>query len=146
MAEPEKSAARKIADAGLRPTAARVAILESLEATRDHPSADELAARLGKGGRRIGRATVYQNLEKLAAAGVITSLTSSDGLRRFDATLEPHQHFVCTESGRIYDVQVDPELLRQLKPIDPATGKPMRGAKVGEVRIQFVGAKQEPRA
>lgn len=138
----DNSAARKIVDAGLRPTAARVAILESLEATRDHPSADELAARLGRGGRRIGRATVYQNLEKLVAAGVITSLTSSDGLRRFDATLEPHQHFVCTESGRIYDVQVDPELLKKLKPIDPATGKPMKGAMVGEVRIQFVGAKR----
>lgn len=138
----DKSAVHRIARAGLRPTAARVAILESLDATCDHPTADELAARLGAQGRRIGRATVYQNLDKLAEAGVITSLTSSDGLRRFDATLEPHQHFVCTESGRIYDVQVDPELLKKLKPIDPATGKPMKGAMVGEVRIQFVGAKR----
>lgn len=126
----------------MRPTTARVAILASLEEVRDHPSADELAVRLEAAGHHIGRATVYQNLDKLAEAGVITSLTSSDGLRRFDATLEPHQHFVCTESGRIYDVQVDPELLKQLKPIDPATGKPMKGAKVGEVRIQFVGAKR----
>lgn len=142
----EDPAARKIADAGLRPTAARVAIVHALEATRDHPSADVLAARLGMRGKRIGRATVYQNLEKLVEAGVITSLTSSDGLRRFDATLEAHQHFVCTESGHIYDVHVDPQLLRLLKPIDPATGKPVKGAKVGQVRIQFVGAWQEPQA
>ncbi len=136
------SAVEKIAQAGLRPTTARVAILESLEEVRDHPTADELALRLGRTGHRIGRATVYQNLDKLVEARVIASLTAGDGLRRYDATLEPHQHFIDANSGRIYDVHVDEALLKKLKPIDPATGKALKNAKVGEVRIQFHGSRK----
>jgi Fe2+ or Zn2+ uptake regulation protein len=136
------SAVEKIAEAGLRPTTARVAILESLEDVRDHPTADELAVRLGRSGHRIGRATVYQNLDKLVEAGVIASLTAGDGLRRYDATLDPHQHFIDSESGRIYDVHVDEALLKKLKPIDPATGKALKNARVGEVRIQFHGSRK----
>jgi Fe2+ or Zn2+ uptake regulation protein len=138
---PELSPATKLANAGVRPTTARVAILESLEEVRDHPTADELTVRLGRSGHRIGRATVYQNLDKLLEAGVIASLTAGDGLRRYDATLEPHQHFIDSESGRIYDVHVDEALLKKLKPIDPTTGKALKNAKVGEVRIQFHGSR-----
>ncbi len=134
------TAVEKIAEAGLRPTTARVAILESLEHTRDHPTADELTLRLARGGHRIGRATVYQNLDKLVEAGVIASLSAGDGLRRYDATLEPHQHFICSDTGRIYDVHVDEAMLKRLKPIDPRTGKVLKNARVGQVRIQFLGS------
>lgn len=133
-----KLALSRISDAGLRPTTARVAIVESLLKTRDHPSADELTTRLGKDGHRIGRATVYQNLERLLEAGAILCLTTEDGLRRFDATLEPHQHMVCAKTGRIFDVFVDEKLLRKLQPLDPATGKPLKYINVGQVRVQFI--------
>jgi Fur family transcriptional regulator, peroxide stress response regulator len=129
----------RIAQAGLRPTTARVAIVHSLDETRDHPTADELTLRLTRSGHRIGRATVYQNLDKMVEAGVIACLTAGDGLRRFDATLEPHQHFIDSATGRIYDVLVEPALLKKLRPIDPATGKALKNARVGEVRVQFYG-------
>lgn len=125
----------KLAAAGLRPTAARRAILQTLEARKDHPTADELVARVNSG-HRIGRATVYQNLEKLTNAGVIRIVYSDDGLRRYDSTLTAHQHMVCAD-GRVLDVQVDPKLLKQLRPLDPATGKPIRNFKLSEIRIEF---------
>lgn len=136
----EKSVLDRIAQARLRPTTARIAILQSLLTKRDHPSADALASRLTKAGHRIGRATVYQNLERLTEAGVIRCLTTEDGLRRFDATLEPHQHMICAKTGRILDVMVDEALLRKLKPLDPATGKPLKNVKVSDVRVQFIGS------
>jgi Fe2+ or Zn2+ uptake regulation protein len=124
--------------AGLRPTSARVALLESLRSKRDHPTADQLTERLRKSGHRVGRATVYQNLERMADAGVIRCITTDDGLRRFDATLEPHQHVISLSSGRIDDVAVDASLLQKLKPLDPATGKPLKNRRIREIRVQFI--------
>jgi Fur family transcriptional regulator, peroxide stress response regulator len=125
----------RISEAGLRPTHARVRILQMLEVVKDHPTAEELVERL----EPVGRATVYQNLEKLLKVGLARTVASTDGARRYDSALVPHQHFVCARTGRVLDVQVDPELLKRLVPLDPETGKPMQGAKVGEIRVEFRG-------
>jgi Fe2+ or Zn2+ uptake regulation protein len=139
MTEPEHIR-QHLKSLGLRPTDARVRILHSLETIKDHPTAEELVVRVNENGKHVGRATVYQNLERLMRAGVVRSVTSDDGTRRFDSAIKEHQHFVCARTGRVLDVQVDPELLKQLMPLDPETGEPLKDARVGQVRIEFHGA------
>lgn len=127
----------RLVNAGLRPTAVRMLILSTLVESDDHPSTDELFARIGARGHALGRATVYQNLEKLVAAGLIHGVAGDDGLKRYDGNLESHQHMICEDSGRIVDVQVDPKTLENLRPLDPATGRPLNDWEVGDVKVTF---------
>ena len=128
---------RQLREADLRPTRVRMLILKTLVAAKDHPSTDELFERITKQGERVGRATVYQNLEKLVAAGLVHEIASDDGLKRYDGNLEAHQHMICEDSGRIVDVQVDPKTLKSLRPLDPETGKPLKDWEIGNVQITF---------
>lgn len=121
----------------MRPTPVRLLILQVLAESRDHPSTDELFYRITRRGESTGLATVYQNLEKLVQAGLVREISGDDGLKRYDGNLDAHQHMVCEETGRIYDVQVDPETLKSLRPLDPETGKPLKDWEVGEVRVTF---------
>jgi Fur family peroxide stress response transcriptional regulator len=133
----------RIKAAGLRPTQARVRILACLEARKDHPTAEELLLRLNESGDAVGRATVYQNIEKLTRAGIVRSLSTEEGTRRYDSALTEHQHFVCARTGRVLDVHVDPQLLKQLRPLDPNTGEPLEGASIGGIRIEFHGSTED---
>jgi Fe2+ or Zn2+ uptake regulation protein len=126
----------RIKSAGLRPTDARVRIVRMLEDVKDHPTAEELVERL----EPVGRATVYQNLEKLMRAGLVRTVADKDGARRYDSVLVPHQHFFCELTGRVLDVKVDPELLSRLVPLDPETGKPVNGARISDIHIEFRGS------
>ncbi|MCG3184535.1 MAG: hypothetical protein ICCCNLDF_02662 [Planctomycetes bacterium] len=121
----------------MRPTPVRLLILQVLAESRDHPSTDELFSHITRRGESTGLATVYQNLEKLVQAGLVREISGDDGLKRYDGNLQDHQHMVCEETGRIYDVQVDPKLLKSLQPLDPETGKPLKDWEISEVRVTF---------
>ena len=52
---------------------------------------------------KISRGTVYRNLNLLADAGEILSIKTPGG-SRFDRTIEPHAHIICTSCSRVIDV------------------------------------------
>lgn len=52
---------------------------------------------------KISRGTVYRNLNLLADAGEILSIKTPGG-SRFDRTIEPHAHVICTSCSRVIDV------------------------------------------
>jgi Fur family ferric uptake transcriptional regulator len=89
-------------------TRQRRIVLETLQALRVHPTAEELHGRVRRRLPNIGLATVYRNLELLAARGLIRRLELGCGCRRFDADLAPHYHVRCTRCGRMDDVAGSP--------------------------------------
>jgi Fe2+ or Zn2+ uptake regulation protein len=105
---PEKRMAR-LRDAGVTPTMQRLAILEYLEGTRAHPTADEVYAAVHKTCPTIARATVYNTLEALTKAGTILQLTVDPAAARYDADLGPHVHFRCRLCGVVYDIDAKQE-------------------------------------
>src|SRR5215468_7958282 len=88
---------------GIQPSAHRVAVAEYVLSTDEHPSADEVWARVGKR-LLISRATVYNTLNLLAEKGLIRALTLAGGRVVFDPKLDRHHHFIDEESGAIHDV------------------------------------------
>jgi len=100
---PQKRMAR-LRDSGVTPTMQRLAILEFLESTKSHPTADEVYTTVHKSCPTIARATVYNTLEALTKAGTILQLTMDQGAARYDADTGPHVHFRCRLCGRVYDV------------------------------------------
>jgi Fe2+ or Zn2+ uptake regulation protein len=80
------------------------AVLEALQATTEHPTAIELHEMVRQKYPRIGRATVYRALQRLAAAGFTQSVGRDTRGRHYDAHIARHDHAICSECGRIFDL------------------------------------------
>lgn len=91
-------------------------MLDFLVASCGHPTAEEIGAAVNRSDATTSRASVYNVLRSLTRAGLVTELVLDDAVARYDANLDPHHHFVCTECRRVEDV---PE---PLCPTPPATG------------------------
>lgn len=91
--------------AGIRSTAARVAVLQVLHRIESPVSHAELAAHAELA--EFDRATVYRNLVDLADAGLLSRTDLGDHVWRFELKDQPHTdlgehpHFVCTDCGAV---------------------------------------------
>lgn len=94
----------------------RETILKVLRENMIHPTADKLYELIRRELPGISLATVYRNLNRLAAAGVIRSIRGLDGSVRFDYNVEKHYHFICTKCNKVYDVphNIAPDLAASL--------------------------------
>lgn len=72
----------------------------------DHPSAEELYDWVRAYCPKISRATVYRNVLALVQKGELKRLDTLTGPDRYDVTLAPHYHAICTRCGAVHDVQL----------------------------------------
>lgn len=85
----------------------REAILEKLQSTTSHPTAEWIYHELKTDFPKISLATVYRNLKQFRDDGEILSLGQVQGKERFDATTSRHDHFICETCAVIIDIPVD---------------------------------------
>lgn len=117
----------------LRMTHQRELILDELNRSKVHPTADELFERIRKKLPRISLATVYRNLEILSEAGLIKKLEISGRQKRFDWDPQAHDHVYCIQCHRVDNIPT---------PVSPVpTVGPMhdQGYQVTGCRIEFFG-------
>ncbi|MEX0939016.1 MAG: Fur family transcriptional regulator [Pirellulales bacterium] len=131
-------------EAGCRYTQQRAAVYLLLEQSDAHPTAADVYQEVRSFLPTISLATVYNALEALAAAGLVTKLASEDGSARFDARREAHYHFRDAETGQIEDlpVQFDPELLDKLQP-GLVEQLQSRGITVTGYRLEVLGKRHD---
>lgn len=86
----------------------REAILRFLKTRKDHPTADVVFQHIREDIPNISLATVYRNLNQLAAAGTILRLTTNGKTDHFDACVEPHYHFCCRCCNAVKDIDMEP--------------------------------------
>jgi Fur family transcriptional regulator, stress-responsive regulator len=96
--------ADELRGAGLRVTAARVALLETVR-EGDHLGVEAIAtqvrARLG----HISLQAVYEALHALTAAGLIARIETPGSPARFEGRIgDNHHHLVCRSCGAVADV------------------------------------------
>ena len=94
---------------GLTPTIQRLAILDYLQASGCHPTADETLSAVRGRFPSISRATVYNTLDSLTKAGMILRLAIDPAVARYDANLDRHAHFRCRICNRVYDIKAPEE-------------------------------------
>ena len=82
----------------------RNAILEYLQETDEHPSAEMVYNSLKPQLPDISLATVYRNLAMFRQQGTIASLGTVGGVERFDGNTAPHVHFVCNGCYAVSDL------------------------------------------
>mgnify|MGYP000911946551 CR=1 FL=1 len=119
--------------AGLKLTHQRLEIYRELVSSTEHPDAETLYGSVRERLPTISLDTVYRTLRALEAKGVITRAGVVDDRGRFDANTTSHQHFVCTQCGRVMDVFDDE--LADITPPDEAR----RLGTVQEVHVEFRG-------
>jgi len=82
----------------------RDAILAMMLASKEHPSAEDIYRALKPKFPDLSLGTVYRNLSLFRENGTIMSVGFVNGQERFDARTHIHGHFVCTDCGRVLDV------------------------------------------
>lgn len=87
-----------------RQTRQLTAIYDVVSRASDHPTAEDVHARVRRRMPRISLGTVYRNLQKLAARQRVRVVHLADRTARYDGMLEDHDHFVCESCGAVTDL------------------------------------------
>jgi Fe2+ or Zn2+ uptake regulation protein len=88
----------------IQPSAQRVAVAQYVLDTDEHPSADQVWARVKEHFPMLSRATIYNTLNLFVEKGLLKELVLAEGKVVFDPNVEPHHHFIDDDSGTIHDV------------------------------------------
>jgi Fe2+ or Zn2+ uptake regulation protein len=113
-------AQQAITSEGGRMTGARRTILEVIDASHEHLTADDICARARNRDRRINASTVYRTLSFLKAHRLIKARYYDPDSHRevFEPTPDTeHYHFTCTRCGAVIEFQSRhiPALRQQLQ-------------------------------
>lgn len=96
-----------------RETRQKTLLINALAAAPDrHFSAEELDELLRAGGSDIGIATIYRNLKRFEAEGIVERISCDDGGARYQYSsraqdAHSHHHLICNVCHKIEDFDVD---------------------------------------
>lgn len=128
------SLAQRLSDSGLRATPQREVVFDVLLKKRDHPTAEDVYARVRNEMPTISLATVYNCLETLVQCNLVRAVNFERGPTRYCPNLRPHAHFHDEQTGETYDVDLPTGLIEQVKQILPS------GYDASSVEIIFRGS------
>ena len=92
---------------GVTLTPQRIAVIEFLENSRDHPCVDKIYQAIKKKYPSMSPATVYSTLQLLKEMGEIQELHIRGDKANYDSVPQRHHHLLCKKCGRIVDVEID---------------------------------------
>ena len=96
--------ADELRGAGLRVTAVRVALLETVRGG-DHLAVEGVAARVRERVGHVSLQAVYEALHALTAAGLVRRIEPAGGSPRFEGRVgDNHHHLVCRSCSAVVDV------------------------------------------
>jgi Fur family peroxide stress response transcriptional regulator len=124
---------QRLAHSGLRSTPQREVIYDVLLRKRDHPTADEVFARVKSELPTISLATVYNCLETLVQCNLVRAVNFERSPTRYCPNLRPHAHFHDEQTGRTFDIDLPPTVLDQVNTVLPS------GFDASSVEITFRG-------
>ncbi len=95
MSHAENNAAlnQRLTASGLRPTPQREIVFKVILEKRDHPTVDDIFARVKSQMPTISLATVYNCLETLVQCGLVRQVNFERGASRYCPNLSEHAHF-----------------------------------------------------
>ncbi|MGW2211840.1 Fur family transcriptional regulator [Streptomyces sp. NPDC001781] len=102
--QPPTTAAADLRGAGLRVTAARVALLDTVRAG-DHLGVETIATQVRERVGHISVQAVYEALHALTAAGLVRRIEPPGSAALFEGRVgDNHHHAVCRSCGAVADV------------------------------------------
>ena len=101
---PRSAQADRLRAAGLKATGPRIAILDVIEQSAHHPSAEDIYQELVESHPSLSLSTVYGTMDAFVRAGLVRKLFEADGRLRVDGVDAAHDHAICRQCGAIFDV------------------------------------------
>lgn len=92
---------------GLKVTPQRIAILNMLMSTKEHPTAEAIFKALEPTNPTMSLATVYKTLDSFTEIGLIQELSIDNESVHYDYTTEFHPHIICRKCGHVFDLDID---------------------------------------
>lgn len=125
---------------GFKVTHQRLVVLDYLQHSKKHPSAEMIYNDLKEKYPTMSLATIYNTLEMLMKINLVVDIGAPEERRRFDGILVEHSHFFCTKCGKIEDLTVPgiEQLFEKAKASHPGT--------INHCRLDFFGFCEECRA
>ncbi|MBN2430618.1 MAG: transcriptional repressor [Acidobacteria bacterium] len=97
----------RLREEGFRVTPQRLAVLEVLAASENHPSVEAIYDQVRRRFSTISLATVYKTISLLKEIHEVLELGFADRSSRYDGHKPyPHPHLICTRCGRIQDPEL----------------------------------------
>ena len=88
-------------------TKQREVVLAVIRASETHLTASEVFSAARNMLPSISFATVYNSLRYLKEAGHIAEIQFGNGASRFDRMTTRHDHAICTECGKLVDIEME---------------------------------------
>lgn len=114
----------------IKPSYARIKVMEYLLQKKSHPTADEIFNALVEEIPTLSKTTVYNTLKAFAKANLVKLIITEENENRFDADISEHGHFKCDLCGRVYDFSID---------LSPLEFTELEGFKINERNVDFRG-------
>jgi Fur family peroxide stress response transcriptional regulator len=125
---------KRLKEGDHRITPQRLAILDVLARSDDHPSADDIYRQLLVKYPTMSLATVYKTLSLLKSKGEVLELEFSDLANRYDGKKPyPHPHVICTRCGTV----ADPSFLSMVEITNRVMAE--TGFEIATHRLDFYG-------
>ena len=100
----------------------RDTILQIIRSTNCHPSAEWIYNQVKPIYPDISLGTVYRNLALFEQNGDIIAVATVDGQKRYDATSNPHTHFICQHCNSVIDVETPQSFMDVYRTLDTEHG------------------------
>ena len=119
----------------------RLKIVETIFATREHFTADDLYDLLRSRGENVSKATVYRTLSILAEGGIISAQDFGQGPLYYEPALgaKDHYHLICTETGKVVEFR-NADIEKILEKVAKS-----RGFSIQSVSVRIFGASKSVR-
>lgn len=88
-------------------TKQREVVLNVIRSAHEHLTANEVFTAAKELLPTISFATVYNSLRYLKEAGHIAEITFGNGASRYDRMTTRHDHAICTECGKLVDIEME---------------------------------------
>lgn len=92
----------------MRNSKQRNIILEILQGSDEHLTADRVYEEARRLSPNISLGTVYRNLGQLVDNNILRTI-NINGVIHYDSFLHNHQHFLCKTCNGVYDIEVSTE-------------------------------------
>lgn len=81
-------------------------MLQYLEESKSHPTADKIYVDLSKRLPSISKATVYNNLKLFLNNGIIKEVNIDSSEIHYEMMMDNHAHFVCRKCKKVEDLEI----------------------------------------